>query len=84
MEPGGRSSVGRASPLQGEGQEFESPRLHHSQSLTTGVTRAARSRIPTELKKPGWTRNDARGPMDVAVTVSGREISSRHFCVRPQ
>src|SRR6185503_16321651 len=28
-EPGGRSSAGRASPLQGEGQEFESPRLHH-------------------------------------------------------
>jgi hypothetical protein len=25
----GRSSAGRASPLQGEGQEFESPRLHH-------------------------------------------------------
>jgi hypothetical protein len=25
----GRSSVGRASPLQGEGHEFVSPRLHH-------------------------------------------------------
>ena len=30
IQVGGRSSVGRASPLQGEGQEFESPRLHHS------------------------------------------------------
>ena len=30
LPPGawGRSSAGRASPLQGEGQEFESPRLH--------------------------------------------------------
>src|SRR2546430_6645457 len=26
--PWGRGSAGRASPLQGEGQEFESPRLH--------------------------------------------------------
>src|SRR5207245_2667693 len=26
--PRGRGSAGRASPLQGEGQEFESPRLH--------------------------------------------------------
>ena len=28
----GRGSAGRASPLQGEGQEFESPRLHRQRS----------------------------------------------------
>jgi hypothetical protein len=33
---GGRSSVGRASPLQGEGQEFESPRLHHPSTTRHG------------------------------------------------
>jgi hypothetical protein len=35
----GRSSVGRASPLQGEGQEFESPRLHHPPPTTTRRSR---------------------------------------------
>jgi hypothetical protein len=35
----GRSSVGRASPLQGEGQEFESPRLHHLPPTTTRRSR---------------------------------------------
>src|SRR3990172_4551383 len=30
---GGRSSVGRAPPLQGGGQEFEPPRLHQPSSL---------------------------------------------------
>ena len=34
----GRSSAGRASPLQGEGQEFESPRLHHRRHRLPYIT----------------------------------------------
>ena len=33
MGVGGRSSVGRAGALQASGQEFDSPRLHHSRSV---------------------------------------------------
>ena len=49
-QTGGRSSVGRAPPLQGGGQEFEPPRLHQFHSLAaggtaqyTGVTREKRA-----------------------------------------
>ena len=37
----GRSSAGRASPLQGEGQEFESPRLHHLMGTGSHTSRIA-------------------------------------------
>jgi hypothetical protein len=50
---GGRSSVGRASPLQGEGQEFESPRLHHSRSAQTEESTPARGSTTTELNSSG-------------------------------
>jgi hypothetical protein len=37
--PWGRGSAGRASPLQGEGQEFESPRLHRTIGVSLEVRR---------------------------------------------
>ncbi len=60
----GRSSAGRASPLQGEGQEFESPRLHHSTSERSSTNRkrsdnqtAPRKHQPIEYRvDPGRPR----------------------------
>jgi hypothetical protein len=52
----GRSSAGRASPLQGEGQEFESPRLHHSPSAQAGETTASHARQPIEYRLDETTR----------------------------
>ena len=41
MGVGGRSSVGRTSALQAEGQEFDSPRLHQSRSLAQSGSASA-------------------------------------------
>jgi hypothetical protein len=49
----GRSSAGRASPLQGEGQEFESPRLHHLWHRLPHITHNADP-------SPGRTRSHVR------------------------
>ena len=48
------SSAGRASPLQGEGQEFESPRLHHPADV------AFARRSEHQLKSTGSTSPNLR------------------------
>src|SRR3989441_10140576 len=57
----GRGSAGRASPLQGEGQEFESPRLHGGvKTLTTGGFPPPRASL--EVRRRGY-RPTARRPV---------------------
>ena len=51
------SSAGRASPLQGEGQEFESPRLHHL------VRRGQPALIPTHPLISALSRSPTSGPL---------------------
>jgi hypothetical protein len=64
--------------LQGEGQEFESPRLHHSGELSGG-TGSARGSTNTELNSSGQTPRRPRVNQAIPTTVRGLvlEPSSR-------
>src|SRR5204862_1781532 len=66
----GRSSAGRASPLQGEGQEFESPRLHHF-SRPADQTVEQLGSIPETTTIHEYARNGPPDPCPSAALVAG-------------
>src|SRR5581483_901981 len=79
----GRSSVGRAPPLQGGGQEFEPPRLHHQprflQASGTG------GRLRTTEHGEHFRPDDARVPRNpisptTADDQTNRPETSGRFC----
>src|SRR5690606_42126590 len=53
----GRSSVGRASALHAEGQEFESPRLHHFPGIRRvwKVAGVGTQLTPATTRSPAWS-----------------------------
>ena len=82
MGVGGRSSVGRAGALQASGQEFDSPRLHHSRSVAQPGSASA---LGAEGQKFESSHSD-QIPMsnDIPVGIaSKKELIPHNFTIAP-
>ena len=78
----GRSSVGRASPLQGEGQEFESPRLHQPLRECPRNRRSrAHPRPPPTNRSASRTADRAPDPCPARRQATDQRIAGRRVDV---
>jgi hypothetical protein len=81
-QPRGRSSVGRAPPLQGGGQEFEPPRLHHSSRLQPQP--AGDTIDTTPLGAAGDTRRTADDVHRPRNSIANTALMTDHVGLRHQ